>query len=95
MSHQQNITRIKATSNALGAFAKDVVFVGGATVSLYTDRPADEVRPTESFNAVYVNKSFLYIFPSCLNPSSFSSKSRILTIFFASGIISLLSTGIT
>ena len=52
MSHQQNITRIKATSNALGALAKDVVFVGGATVSLYTDRPADEVRPTDDVDVL-------------------------------------------
>lgn len=47
MSHQQNITRIKAVYNALEEMASEVVFVGGATVSLYTDRPGGETRPTE------------------------------------------------
>lgn len=47
MSHRQNITRIKAVYNALEEMASEVVFVGGATVSLYTDRPGGETRPTE------------------------------------------------
>ena len=47
MSHRENITRIKAVYNALEELANGVVFVGGATVSLYTDRPAPEVRPTD------------------------------------------------
>lgn len=47
MSHHQNITRIKAVYNALEEMASEVVFVGGATVSLYTDRPGGETRPTE------------------------------------------------
>lgn len=47
MSHQQNITRIKAVYDALEELAEEVVFIGGATVSLYTDRPASETRPTE------------------------------------------------
>ncbi|MBU3714940.1 MAG: hypothetical protein FGM46_08325 [Ferruginibacter sp.] len=47
MSHHQNITRIKAVCEALGEMAGSVLFVGGATVSLYTDRPAGEVRPTD------------------------------------------------
>ena len=33
-------------SNALGPLGKDVVFVGGATVSLYSERITEEVRPT-------------------------------------------------
>ena len=47
MSHHQNITRIKAVCEALGEMTHSVLFVGGATVSLYTDRPASEVRPTD------------------------------------------------
>lgn len=47
MSHQQNITRIKAVYNALEEMASEVVFIGGATVSLYTERPGGETRPTE------------------------------------------------
>lgn len=50
MSHRENITRIKAVYNALEELAEDVVFVGGATVSLYTDRPAAEVRPTDDID---------------------------------------------
>jgi predicted nucleotidyltransferase len=47
MSHRVNITRIKAVNNALGELRHNVVFVGGATVSLYADRMAEEVRPTD------------------------------------------------
>ncbi|HQW44894.1 MAG TPA: nucleotidyl transferase AbiEii/AbiGii toxin family protein [Chitinophagaceae bacterium] len=47
MSHQQHIARIKAVYTALEELGPEVVFVGGATVSLYADRPAGEARPTE------------------------------------------------
>ena len=47
MSYQENITRIRAVYNALGDLANEVVFVGGATVSLYADRQTSEVRPTD------------------------------------------------
>ncbi|MBA2330577.1 MAG: hypothetical protein H0V91_13275 [Flavisolibacter sp.] len=47
MSHHINITRIKAVYNLLGHLKDQVVFVGGATVSLYADRQAPEVRPTD------------------------------------------------
>ena len=33
-NHQNNLTRIKAVYNALGHLRDQVVFVGGATVSL-------------------------------------------------------------
>lgn len=46
MSHRENITRIKAVYNALEELKREVVFVGGATVSLYADRKGEEVRPT-------------------------------------------------
>jgi predicted nucleotidyltransferase len=43
----ESIARIRAVYNALEELAKEVVFVGGATVSLYADRPAGESRPTD------------------------------------------------
>jgi transcription-repair coupling factor (superfamily II helicase) len=52
MSHKANITRIKAVSNALGHLKDKVVFVGGATVSLYADRAATETRPTDDIDIV-------------------------------------------
>lgn len=39
--------RIKAVHNALGNLKDDVVFVGGATVSLYVDRAKEAARPTD------------------------------------------------
>ncbi|RYE14784.1 MAG: hypothetical protein EOP45_19180, partial [Sphingobacteriaceae bacterium] len=47
MSHRENLLRIKAVYNALEELSDDVVFVGGATVSLYADRLGEEVRPTD------------------------------------------------
>ena len=47
MSHRENLLSIKAVYSALGELADNVVFVGGATVSLYIDRLAEEVRPTD------------------------------------------------
>lgn len=52
MSHQENITRIRAIRNALADLNDEVVFVGGATVSLYTDRRTEEVRPTDDIDIV-------------------------------------------
>lgn len=52
MSHQINITRIKAVYNALDKLKDEVVFVGGATVSLYSDRQAAEVRPTDDVDVL-------------------------------------------
>ncbi len=42
-----NIVRIKAVQNSLGDLRDKVVFVGGATVSLYAQREAREIRETE------------------------------------------------
>jgi len=52
MSHTQNIARIKAVYNALGDLKDKVVFVGGATVSLYADREAPQIRPTDDVDIV-------------------------------------------
>lgn len=40
MSHRENVVRIKVVYDALEELGREVVFVGGATVSLYADRPA-------------------------------------------------------
>jgi len=47
MSHHVNLVRIKSVYNALEELNEMVAFVGGATVSLYVDRPEQaDVRPT-------------------------------------------------
>jgi len=46
MSHSINISRIKEVKSALEPLKDNFVFVGGATVSLYVERMAAEVRPT-------------------------------------------------
>lgn len=50
MNDHENISRIKVVYKALDELAKKVVFVGGAAVSLYADRAAGEVRPTEDID---------------------------------------------
>jgi hypothetical protein len=52
MDHQINVTRIKAVYNALGELKNKVVFVGGATISLYADAGAFAIRPTEDVDVV-------------------------------------------
>lgn len=52
MSHRNNLLRIKAVYNALGSLQNRVIFVGGATASLYVDRMAEEVRPTNDVDIV-------------------------------------------
>ena len=52
MSHRENVARIKAVHYALEELAKEVVFVGGATVSLYSTRPETETRPTDDVDIV-------------------------------------------
>jgi hypothetical protein len=47
MNRRENITRIKPVHNALQKMASEVVFVGGATVSLYNDRAGSDTRPTD------------------------------------------------
>ena len=50
MSHRENLLRIKAVNTALEELADEVVYVDGATVSLYIDRLAEEVRPTDDID---------------------------------------------
>lgn len=44
---RESITRIRVVFDALKELANEVVFVGGATVALYADRPSGEARPTD------------------------------------------------
>ncbi len=52
MSNKINLLRLKAVSNALKPLNTEFVFVGGATVSLYADRAAEEVRPTDDVDVL-------------------------------------------
>jgi len=52
LSHLTNTVRIKAVANALDNLKEKVVFVGGATISLYPDRPVFEVRPTDDVDVI-------------------------------------------
>lgn len=53
MNQHTNIVRIKAVADALGSLNDSVVFVGGATVSLYPDRVLlNEVRPTNDVDII-------------------------------------------
>lgn len=52
MSARENITRIRVVYDALQELASEVVFVGGATVSLYADREVGEVRPTDDVDVL-------------------------------------------
>ncbi len=46
-----NIAAVAEVAEALQHFKKEMVFVGGAVVSLYTDDPAaDEIRPTQDID---------------------------------------------
>ncbi len=52
MNHHINTTRIKAVAHALDSLKEKVVFVGGATISLYPDRPVFEARPTDDIDVI-------------------------------------------
>lgn len=52
MNHHNNIVRIKAVNNYLADLKDKVVFVGGATISLYADRQTLEIRPTDDIDVI-------------------------------------------
>jgi predicted nucleotidyltransferase len=52
MSNHNNIVRIKAIADLMDQLHEDVVFVGGATVSLYADLKATESRPTDDVDII-------------------------------------------
>jgi hypothetical protein len=58
VSHLQNLTRIKAVHRALGELAGDFFFIGGAAVSLYTDRKSSELRPTDDIDILIELKKY-------------------------------------
>ncbi|QPH41112.1 hypothetical protein [Pedobacter endophyticus] len=45
-----NLIRIKVVFDALEELAQDIIFIGGATVSLYADRLTEEIRPTDDID---------------------------------------------
>lgn len=47
MDRHLQVVRIKAVANALGPLRDQVVFLGGAAVSLYANRQVPEIRPTD------------------------------------------------
>jgi len=51
-SHHINIVRLKAIKNALVALEKEIVFVGGAILSLYNDSPIIDVRSTNDIDVI-------------------------------------------
>lgn len=52
MNHHRNRVRIGAVANALGALKDKVVFVGGATISLYAEKPVLEIRETDDVDVI-------------------------------------------
>lgn len=52
MSHQSNTVRIKVVANALDNLNEKIVFVGGATLSLYIEGVGFEVRPTDDVDVI-------------------------------------------
>lgn len=52
MSDRDNIVRIKVVHAALEELGPFVVYVGGATVSLYKDRIVSETRVTDDVDIV-------------------------------------------
>jgi predicted nucleotidyltransferase len=53
MSHTINLIRIKAVYHALDELKETIAFVGGATVSLYADKPEQtDVRPTNDIDVL-------------------------------------------
>jgi hypothetical protein len=47
-----NKVRIRAVANRLGDLRNKVVFVGGATLSLYADHQVLEARPTDDIDVI-------------------------------------------
>ena len=98
MGHKLNLLRIKAVHNALGALQNEVVFVGGATASLYVDRMTEEARPTNDVDIVvelWAYKDYAAI-ESKLRLMGFENdtESNILCRFKVQGIIvDIIPTG--
>lgn len=50
--HHINIVRLKAVSNALESLNEEVVFVGGAILTLYADKPVIDIRSTNDVDVI-------------------------------------------
>jgi hypothetical protein len=61
MSHKLNMLRIKSVYTALDELGPQVIFIGGATVSLYAERLTEEVRPTEDVDR---NNELRWLYPA-------------------------------
>lgn len=91
MSHAQNIARIRAVHQALGELNQQVIYVGGATVSLYADRPSGESRPTEDVDILIelLNYSGYADFEEALRKKGFhnDTESGIICRYKVQGIV--------
>lgn len=90
MNYQQNITRIRAVYNTLKDLTTEVVFVGGATVSLYADRETTDVRPTDDVDVlveIYTRNEYQQV-EEALRAAGFAHdrESGILCRFVVQGI---------
>jgi hypothetical protein len=91
MSYHTNIVRLKAVSNALGKWKDKVIFVGGATVSLYASRPlAVSIRPTDDVDVVVelINRGEFYELQEQLLKLGFKhdTKSNVISRFLLRGL---------
>jgi hypothetical protein len=91
MSYDINITRLKAVANTLREWKDKVVFVGGATVSLYASRPmAVSIRPTDDVDVVVelISLSEFYKLQEYLLELGFKhdTESRVLSRFLLHGL---------
>ena len=91
MNHQNNIERIRTVFNSLGELQDTVVFVGGATVTLYADRQAFETKPTQDIDIIVelLNYSSRTKFEESLRGKGFShdAESGVISRYRIHGII--------
>lgn len=52
MQHHNNIVRLRAVKNAFKSLNEEIVFVGGAILSLYADKPIIDVRNTNDIDVI-------------------------------------------
>src|SRR3954464_5961722 len=91
MSYHTNIVRLKAVANALGDWKDKVIFVGGATVSLYASRPlAVSIRPTDDVDVVVelINRGEFYKLQEQLLEMGFrhDTQSKVISRFLLRGL---------
>jgi predicted nucleotidyltransferase len=90
MRDNVNIARIKAVYAALEELADQFIFIGGATVSLYADRPAGEVRPTDDVDIlieIMDYKGYAAIEEQLRNKGFINDQSGVICRYRVQGII--------